>query len=347
MLQVTCPKCRATLRFADADRGSVVACSHCGKRLRLPAGPAVERAPQPPPEDDPSPYGIKDPARYAGAHEPEEEPSADEDESDSEEEAEEKPRNGRKLGPVKTEFRGSAGYFAIQIIGVVIVFVFGLFFLVLGFGALATSAPDVGIGTRLAAVLLFAPLGLGVVGFSIYWLVRQRQQWKQRVLLCRGGFVHIWGGRRKVYYWDDILAQYQKITDHYVYETYRNTTRVYTMECADGERLVFKDSLKNVKRLGDAIANHINRRELPLALADYDDGRLVTFGKLGVSKKGVTYGDSFLSWKEIKGVQIADGCISVSKKGKWFNWCSIGASSVPNLFVFLALVDQIKGVKGM
>ena len=38
------------------------------------------------------------------------------------------------------------------------------------------------------------------------------------------------------------------------------------------------------------------------------------------------------------------GYISVSKRGKWFNWCSIPVSAVPNLRVFLALVDQIVGV---
>src|SRR5262249_44181066 len=127
---------------------------------------------------------------------------------------------------------------------------------------------------------------------------------------------------------------------------YMRTTHVYTLECVGGERVVFNDSLKNVKKLGDAVAEEITQRELPAAREGYDAGELVSFGKLGLSRKGLNYGAAFLPWREVSGVRIHEGQVSVSKKGKWFNWCTIGAASIPNLFVFLALVDEIIGLKG-
>jgi hypothetical protein len=339
MVQVTCPKCRALSKFADADRGAVVACSQCGTRMRLPQDASGDPAPKRPRREDASADEPENPRDNSLAQEPEEE-------SDPEQAPRKKSRKGRKLGPVEAEFRGSTGYLALQMIGISLLFLLGIWLLLMGLMA-AAGGPNIGIGERLVGLLVFGILGGGITALGVWLLLRQLREWKKRVLLSQDGFAVILGGRRKVYHWDDIICQYQKITDNYVNGVYRNTSHVYTMECANGERIVFNDSLKKVEKLGDAIAEVITQRELPLALEDYDAGRLVSFGKLGVSKKGLTYGESFLSWKEIKGVQIAEGSISVSKKGKWFNWCSIDAAKVPNLFVFLALVDEIKGVKGM
>jgi hypothetical protein len=346
MVQVNCPKCQASLRFADAERGSVVACTKCGKRLRLPSTATVKQGAKPTPQDNRAIRKARRPAEVAPRAEVEEDPSADVEESDLADESPDKAQKGRKLGPAIATFVGSSGHLAMQVFGLSLLLLFGLFLLILAIGAFV-GGPGVSLGERVLIGLLLTPLGLGVIGLTVWLFRRQLQEWKQRVLLSTNGFAIIRGNRKTVYVWDDILTQYQKITDHYVNDVHTGTTHVYTMECADGGKLVFKDSLKNVKRLGEAIADEIMRRELPRALEDYDAGRVVNFGKLSVSKKGLTYGDSFLPWKEVQGVQIADGYISVSKKGKWLNWCSIGAPSVPNLFVFLALVDEIVGVKGL
>jgi len=67
---------------------------------------------------------------------------------------------------------------------------------------------------------------------------------------------------------------------------------------------------------------------------------------LGVSQEGLHYGKSLLEWDEITAVKIKAGYISVGKRGKWFNWCNIAASSIPNLLVFESLVNQIVGIEG-
>jgi len=83
----------------------------------------------------------------------------------------------------------------------------------------------------------------------------------------------------------------------------------------------------------------------PKLMARYDKGKVADFGTLGISKEGLHYGDSVLEWDEIDAVKTQQGFISVSKRGKWFNWCNIAASQVPNLWVFLSMVDQVKGLK--
>ena len=41
---------------------------------------------------------------------------------------------------------------------------------------------------------------------------------------------------------------------------------------------------------------------------------------------------------------MQQGAVVVRKKGKWLSWKSVNVAALPNLFVFLALVDNIIGV---
>jgi hypothetical protein len=43
---------------------------------------------------------------------------------------------------------------------------------------------------------------------------------------------------------------------------------------------------------------------------------------------------------------VRNGVIAIWREDKWLTWSSILASEVPNMFVFLSLVDQIVGVRG-
>ena len=99
-----------------------------------------------------------------------------------------------------------------------------------------------------------------------------------------------------------------------------------------------------MEKLGKEIMEKTSELILPQAIRRYDKGKVVDFGKVGVSKKGLHYGLSLLKWKEITGVQLKAGYVSVRKRGKWLNWCNIAVSAIPNPFVFLALVNQIVGV---
>ena len=84
---------------------------------------------------------------------------------------------------------------------------------------------------------------------------------------------------------------------------------------------------------------------LPLAFDRYMEGKSLTFGPLSVDVEGLTHGKSFLPWGEVNEVKLAMGMFTVTQKGKWLSWCKIGVASLPNLFVLLALVDNIVGVQ--
>jgi len=345
-LKIICPYCRKPSSFDDTNAEAVVPCPGCGKRLRLPppAPPKVEPieevedlepvdegtatgtvAPQPPALPPPPEDGGED-APDDGAGGPEE-PKA------------------RKLGPVLATFPIThSSLFWRMVLGICVCLA-GLTLVVLGI-VTARDVAKSSVGEALLGLVLCHGFGFATLALGAYLLWRMARLRGKKVLLSRRGFAVVLGGHRTVYHWQDVRGQYQNITEHYYNGAYTHTSHVYTVECVDGERVIFDDSLKNVTKLGEAVAREITRRELPAVRQEYKAGDLVSFGKLGVSRKGLTYGTYFLSWREVSGVRIHQGYVSVSKKGKWLNWCTIGAASIPNLFVFLALVDEIIGLKG-
>jgi hypothetical protein len=343
-LKITCPYCRKPSHVGDADAGKVVACSECGKQMRLLQGPQPRTAPPPLP-GRPEPVIARKHAEAAAPGPPPvgQPPGDDADEPDMGAERQQA-HKARKLGPVLAAFRITESSLVWRTVLGVSVGLGGLTLTVLGvLACLETGRTSV--GEAILGLVLCMGFGAAAVALSIYLLVRMARDRGKKVLLSRKGFAVVQRGRRTVYHWKDILAQYQSITEHYYNGAYTHTSHVYTLECVGGERVIFNDSLKNVKKLGEAVAEEITQRELPLIREQYDAGDLVPFGKLGVSRKGLTYGQAFLPWREVSGVRIHEGYVSVGKKGKWLNWCSIGAASIPNLFVFLALVDEIIGVK--
>jgi hypothetical protein len=157
--------------------------------------------------------------------------------------------------------------------------------------------------------------------------------------------VHIKNGKTSVYRWDDIGAVWQQITKRYVNGVYTGTTHLYTLRRYDGEQIKLNDSLGKVEELGNLVQNETFKRLMPKAIATYNAGGTVVFGKISVSPQGISNGKETLPWTEVKGVTIDRGMISVSKQGKWLRWASDTAANTPNLYVFLQLVDAIIGIK--
>jgi hypothetical protein len=161
-----------------------------------------------------------------------------------------------------------------------------------------------------------------------------------RVLAFAEGLVRIKGGRVDTFRWAEIEAVWQNVTKHYRNGIYHS----YTLRRADGEQLKFNDTLKNVESLGNLIQQETFRRLLPRAIATYNAGGTVVFGKLSVSPQGLSNGKETLSWSEIKGVSLDKGIISVSKQGKWLKWSTTSVADTPNIFVFTTLVGNIVGI---
>jgi len=78
----------------------------------------------------------------------------------------------------------------------------------------------------------------------------------------------------------------------------------------------------------------------------YNGGQTCTFGPVKISKaEGIQIGKKIYPWAEVEQVAIKKGILSVKKKdGGWFSGAKATASSIPNLEVLLAIIDQVAGL---
>lgn len=193
--------------------------------------------------------------------------------------------------------------------------------------------------------------GLCVGAFSLLmwggaaWMTRTalRKQ-KDRVVVFDTGLVRASGSKNEVVRWDELATVFQDITHYYRYGVRTRTRHVYTLFTRDNRKVLLTDSIVNVEALGNTIQQEVTRRLLPQYTQAYNSGGSVTFGRFTLNKAGLSYGGETIPWEQVEAVNINQGRISVRKQGKWLNWAGQNASSVPNLIVFLTLVDQIIGI---
>jgi len=340
MIRFTCPKCKEVNRRSEEEAGQVVVCSSCEQKLRVPAVKKAESKPvRSKPREEPldNLEVVEEPSRRRKSADKEEPPDEGPDEERDQEDAEEEGRPKKKkdkvkevLGPRKAKYEPTKGLLMVGVVCFAAAGIAGLVFIILGI------MMDGGF-----LVAAFFTIPIGVAGFL--WCMSLLTL---KVNLHEGGIAHMRHGKRRLIAWNDIKNVWQQITENYYNGVYTGTSYMYTLELHDGTRIVYTNAtLQRVEKLGNAILHHTSEAIFPLALRDYDKGEVVDFGPLGVSQEGLHYGKSLLDWDEITAVKIKAGYISVGKRGKWFNWCNIAASSIPNLLVFESLVNQIVGIE--
>jgi len=213
----------------------------------------------------------------------------------------------------------------------------GVIMIVLGIGMVFFDM----LQRRPSGLYIFGGILLALGMWSLWAGIRERGM---QVLVFPDGLAYTMRGATEVVRWDDVTEVVQQITKHYTNGVYTGTTHIYTVRRAGKPDLKFNDALKNVEQLGTTIQQESYRRLLPRAIATYNAGGILHFGKLSVSQQGLSNGKETLAWSEIKGVKLDKGMISVSKQGKWLNWATANVAQTPNIFVFTALVDSIIGV---
>jgi hypothetical protein len=190
------------------------------------------------------------------------------------------------------------------------------------------------IGLLLLAGALIAPL--------IFLLNRS-----QRVYVFAEGLVQSKGNTSEMVRWDQVESVLQaiiKITYKVVYviPIARIVRHAYTVRRTDGTRLVFRDSLRGVEALGDRVSRETARYLFPKALAAYRAGEQVAFGDLMVSKQGISRSGKLLPWTQYQKVDVANGVVKIQQQGKRLSWASVQVRRLPNVVVFLNLMEAIQ-----
>jgi|GEM_PF-2212377 len=191
----------------------------------------------------------------------------------------------------------------------------------------------------------------GTVGFLIAllgWLGLRIQ--KQETSICvqvfSEGFSYSRSGKTDQVRWDDIteatLGVVQKKLRHHrvILETFYE----YRITPQSGTDIQFRlkgSGIPDIEQFSNTIRNEVTRRQLPSAIATFNEGGTIQFGKLSVSRTGINNGKETLAWSDIEELKLNKGSIKFLKKDKSSNWPDVLMGQTPNVFVFMALVNNV------
>jgi len=198
------------------------------------------------------------------------------------------------------------------------------------FGGGATAASGEGD----AAIFLIMGLIYGVPG--ALWFISILRKRGLRVLVFPEGLAYTRRSRTEIIRWDEVAAVWQGITR----VQYTFTVRSCKVQLDDGRKYTFNNALRNVTELIATIQQEVTPRILARASDAYDAGETIPFGKLGVSKAGISRGKQTLPWDQVKRVTVDKGVITVRKQGSLLKWASVPVAEMPNFFVFASLVGS-------
>lgn len=189
------------------------------------------------------------------------------------------------------------------------------------------------------AILLF----LG----ALLWFWRIRMRWDEAVVLFSDGLAYYDGRKILDFRWEDIAAIFTRgkgdVPGGFLH---REGTRAYTVVHQDGTMLKLGDDLQQVEELYEGIRRRVYHPILTRCCTEYDSGEIVQFGPFGLSQSLglITANKSFL-WDEIGQVTIQQGRLHLKPKGSgWSTGITATSDQVPNLDVFLAMVNELSGL---
>jgi len=210
----------------------------------------------------------------------------------------------------------------------------GLLFLLIALTNMDSSSPG---------LLVF---GLIFICAGLIWPIIFLLNSSQRVYVCAAGLVQVKGSAVDAVRWDQAESVTQAVTRQtirvYLIPVARITYHAYTVRRPDGTKLTFKDGLRNVESLGNTITRATAQYLTPRAIAAYNSGAPVAFGGLSISQQGISKGQTLLPWSQFQNYQINNGRVLIRQQGKRLNWSSTPVRNVPNLLVFVALMDLIR-----
>ncbi len=195
----------------------------------------------------------------------------------------------------------------------------------------------------LFSFILIGPFGFILLGYYIYQLYQAGTRLlttKPVLLVYEQGLID---GRKRsiqVIHYADIKNIYIAV----VMSQYQ-----LTLETQNKKKIKIDENIANVDHLRIILEEQILRQKLPDVIALYQQGNSVVFDNLQVSQTGLMAGKRILPWSEFGTADIQRSgkfvfLIIYQKDGKQ-EWAAVRRNSLPNIALFLALVNYAKGTQ--
>lgn len=216
----------------------------------------------------------------------------------------------------------------------------GVGLLLLGFAGVAFSQFGGWDMSELGADAASVGLGLLMLGAAAGILALIFYQLRHQVLLCPEGVIDIRGSEVNPCPWDQIEMVLEKHVRVRVNGVTTGTQHGYMVWLRDGKKLHI-GALQNVQQLGAAIQEEVTQRRWPQTVAAYNKGDTVSFGKLGVSRQGLSlnHGKKLIPWSDLQDLRLFNGLLRAKVQGKWINAAMF--AEIPNYYLFAGILAQV------
>jgi hypothetical protein len=189
------------------------------------------------------------------------------------------------------------------------------------------------------AVVAFGAVGVGLVVVLLRTPNLSRAQARRAAYVFEHGLVHVdRSGTPDGYRWDAIMSVTQRIVRRKTFESF-----LYTITRNDGTVLTLTEFYDGIAELGGTVCERVAGVHLPHAYAAIERGETVPFGDLALNAAGVvSVRHGILPWTQLDGVSVAGGYVRLRRTGRWLPWSTKPAGEIPNLYVFLTLLDRLR-----
>lgn len=227
--------------------------------------------------------------------------------------------------------------------GVIAVFVIGTISLVCLISVLTAKSAQDRVGYMIAAAIV---LPFIVLLYTLATLYTKRY----RLYTYTDGFAYVDGQTVQAAHWDEVL---------HISSFYRNKVgTTYTLSLTDGRSITLPPQISYAGTLVKSIKPRVQQREEQNKqekqrekqqqqadmLEAYEQGQVVSFGQLRVSKEGIYDRDDFLPWSQVDAVPVEpEEIIIVERLGSHYNNRYIPRSAVNDEEICLQLIKQARG----
>lgn len=232
------------------------------------------------------------------------------------------------------EYRGSKARIFLIICGVALL-ALGVFFVAVtaGLASEPNNASGVFAGGLVCVVFIAGAVYAFWTVFS--WRGAQAQ-------LFERGFVIARAGKTVAARWEDIASVTQYIIRMRYYGIPVWTSHKYTVALNNGDSLLINNGFGKVGKLGEAVQRMSANVLLPRAIAAYNSGAVLPFGKFSVSQAGISNGQETLPWSDLNQLTFGNGNVLIMRKGKRLRWAATRVRQTPNIYVLTGLVSYVQ-----
>lgn len=231
-------------------------------------------------------------------------------------------------------YRGGAARIWVALAGVALLALAALFLV-----ALPLSGDSSGDSSGLVSYLIAGAIWLAGAIYCFWTLVSWRGAHAQ---LFERGFSITRAGKTITGRWDDVASVTQKIFTIRKYGIPLWTSYLYTVTMTNGETARVNNAFGQARKLGDVIQRMSANALLPRAIAAYQSGATLPFGKISLSQAGISNGRETVPWNMVNDPTFRNGNLIVTRKDRRLAWVSTPVAKTPNIYVLTALVGYIR-----